>query len=201
MEEIIGHFYQTNKEIEYDAIRKSMLYIQNFIPTSIWENCITLKTLYISYGLNKITPYWYFTNSYLHACLHIMLLFDHSFVNTSLKRNNHIKLSKLRNDTINNLLYLYCKQNSVQNIQTSFIDNLSNYHYDLSTILKYIETLIQQCNFTMDQRINIMLHSNNNDAMQNHETVLLETIFKAYSTGIQQIGQHMTTQNAGLIDA
>ena len=53
----------------------------------------------------------------------------------------------------------------------------------------------------MDQRINIMLHSNNNDAMQNHETVLLETIFKAYSTGIQQICQHMTTQNTGLIDA
>ena len=35
MEEIVDHFYQTNKEIEYDAIRKSMLYIQNFIPTSI----------------------------------------------------------------------------------------------------------------------------------------------------------------------
>ena len=64
-----------------------------------------------------------------------------------------------------------------------------------------VKDIVNSCNICTDQRINIMLHSNNNDAIQNHETLLLETIFKAYSTGIQQIGQHMTTQNAGLIDA
>lgn len=201
MEEIQEQFYTSIHTIDYSVIKKGMLYVQKYIPDSIWKNCIELKKLYTSYGLDKIAPYWYFTNGYLYACLHIMLLFDHTFVNTSLKRNNHMKISKLNNDTINNLLYLFCKQNIIQDINTSFIDNLSNYQYDIPTIINYINDIQQHCNFTTDQRINIMLHCNSNDALQEHEQKILDNIYLGSSNGIKLIGQHMTTQNAGLIDA
>ena len=200
MEEIQQQFYTSIQSIEYSVIQKGMIYVQKYIPDSIWNNCIKLKQLYLSFGLDKIAPYWYFTNSYLYACLHIMLLFDHTFVNTSLKRNNHMKISKLNNDTINNLLYLFCKQNIIQDINTSFIDNLSNYQYDIPTIITYVNDIYENCNFTIDQRINIMLHCKSNDALQKHETEIINTIYLAYSNGVKLIGQHLTTQNACLID-
>jgi hypothetical protein len=200
MEELQEHFYTSIHAIEYSVIQKGMLYIVKYIPEHIWNNCVELKIIYISYGLNKIAPYWNFTNSYLYACLHIMLLFDHTFVNTSLKRNNHMKISKLDNDTINNLLYLFCKQNIIQDINTSFIENLSNYQYNLPTIINYINDIHQNCNFTTDQRINIMLHCKSNDALDTHELKLLTSIFLAYDNSVKLIGQHMTTQNACLID-
>ena len=45
-----------------------------------------------------------------------------------------------------------------------------------------------------------MLHCNSNDALQKHEEKLLENIFLASSNGLKLIGQHITTQNADLID-
>lgn len=200
MEDIQKQFHNSIQHIEYTVIQDGMIYIQKYIPESIWKNCIELKQLYLSYGLHKIAPYWYFTNGYLYACLHIMLLFDHTFVNTSLKRNNHMKISKLKNDTINNLLYLYCKQHIMQDIDSTFIENLCNYQYDLPTIINYIDDIHQKCNFTTEQRINIMLHCNNNETLNDHEVKLLNCIYLASINGVKQIGEHMTTQNAGLID-
>ena len=52
-----------------------------------------------------------------------------------------LKISKLNNDTINNLLYLFCKQNIIQDINTTFIENLSNYQYDIPTIITYVNDI------------------------------------------------------------
>ena len=43
MEEIQEHFYTSIHTIEYSVIKKGMLYIQKYIPNSIWNNCIELK--------------------------------------------------------------------------------------------------------------------------------------------------------------
>ena len=49
--------------------------------------------------------------------------------------------------------------------------------------------IYENCNFTIDQRINIMLHCKSNDALQNHETEIINTIYLAYSNGVKLIGQ------------
>ncbi len=200
MDESKQYFLNSINELPYDVIQSGMLYIYPYIPNSIWENCNTIKQIYFKYNLHKITSYNIFTNSYIHACLHIMLLFDHSFVNNSLKRNNYMKISKLKNDTINNLLYLYCKQHIIHCIDTNFIHELKEYKYDLKFIMNTINDIINTCNITTKQRINIMLHCNNNTNLQNHEMQILDTIFKGYCLTIEQIGSHLTTQNACLID-
>ena len=108
MNEILDDFKKSFENNPYKMIKYSMVYCSQFITPNIITNILKLKKVYDSYHLYKITPFSSISNSYLYAYLHIILLFDHSFVTSTYKRNNYIKISKLKNDTTNNILYLYC---------------------------------------------------------------------------------------------
>ena len=186
MNQILDDFKNSFETNPYRVIQESMVYCSQFITPDTIDNILKLKIVYDSYHLYKITPFSCISNSYLYAYLHIILLFDHSFVTSTYKRNNCIKLSKLKNDTTNNILYLYCKQYSLNEIQNNLLTNIEKYQYDL--------------NINMNQRINIMLHSNDNESITKHEHIILEKLYNAFYHSIDILGNHLTTQNACLTD-
>ncbi len=200
MDEIKQSFKTSIESVSYSIIKNSIIYILQYIPNNIWENCIELKTIYESYNLNKITSYIGIVHSYIYNCLHIMLLFDHSFVTNNVKRNNCIKINKIHNDTINNILYLYCKQQLLTIHDSNFISNLKNYTFDIEYINDINISFYKSYNLSINQRINIMMHSNDNTILMDHENSILRNIFEAYKTHIHSIGKHMVTQNACLTD-
>ena len=52
----------------------------------------------------------------------------------------------------------------------------------------------------MNQRINIMLHSNDDESMLIHERIILDNLYNAFYTTIDTLGKHLVTQNACLTD-
>ena len=200
MNEILDDFKKSFENIPYKIIKDSMVYCSQFITPNIITNILKLKTLYDSYHLYRNNSFSCISNSYLYAYLHIILLFDHSFVSSSYKRNNYIKISKLKNDTTNNILYLYCKQYSLNEIQNNLLINLENYQYDLDYIIETLNKLAQEFNIDINQRINIMLHSNDNESITKHEHIIIDNLYNAFYHTIDKIGQHLTTQNACLTD-
>ena len=200
MNEILDDFKKSFENNPYKMIKYSMVYCSQFITPNIITNILKLKKVYDSYHLYKITPFSCISNSYLYAYLHIILLFDHSFVTSTYKRNNYIKISKLKNDTTNNILYLYCKQYSLNEIQNNLLSNLHKYQYDLDYVIEMLLKLEQEFNIDINQRINIMLHSNDNESITKHEHIIVDNLYNAFYHTIDKIGQHLTTQNACLTD-
>ena len=200
MNEILDDFKKSFENNPYKMIKYSMVYCSQFITPNIITNILKLKKVYDSYHLYKITPFSCISNSYLYAYLHIILLFDHSFVTSTYKRNNYIKISKLKNDTTNNILYLYCKQYSLNEIQNNLLSNLHKYQYDLDYVIEMLLKLEQEFNIDINQRINIMLHSNDNESITKHEDIILDNLYNAFYHTIDKIGEHLTTQNACLTD-
>jgi hypothetical protein len=200
MSEILNDFKNSFENNPYNVIKYSMVYCSKFITPDIISNISKLNKLYDSYHLYKITSFSCISNSYLYAYLHIILLFDHSFVSCTYKRNNYIKLSKLKNDTTNNILYLYCKQYSLNEIQNNLLTNLDKYQYDIDYITDIIIKLEQEFNIDINQRINIMLHSNDNESITKHEHIILDNLYNAFYHTIDKLGDHLTTQNACLTD-
>ena len=113
---------------------------------------------------------------------------------------SYIKISKLKNDTTNNILYLYCKQYSLNEIQNNLLINLENYQYDLHYVIEILIKLEQEFNIDINQRINIMLHSNDNESITKHEHIIVDNLYNAFYHTIHKIGEHLTTQNACLTD-
>ena len=200
MNEILDDFKKSFENNPYKMIKYSMVYCSQFITPNIITNILKLKKVYDSYHLYKITPFSCISNSYLYAYLHIILLFDHSFVTSTYKRNNYIKISKLKNDTTNNILYLYCKQYSLNEIQNNLLSNLHKYQYDLDYVIEMLLKLEQEFNIDINQRINIMLHSNDNESITKHEHIIVDNLYNAFYHTIHKIGEHLTTQNACLTD-
>ena len=200
MSEILDDFKKSFENNPYKMIKDSIVYCSQFITSDIINNILKLKKVYDSYHLYKITPFSCISNSYLYAYLHIILLFDHSFVTSTYKRNNYIKISKLKNDTTNNILYLYCKQYSLNEIQNNLLSNLHKYQYDLDYVIEMLLKLEQEFNIDINQRINIMLHSNDNESITKHEHIIVDNLYNAFYHTIDKIGQHLTTQNACLTD-
>ena len=200
MNQILEDFKNSFKNNPYKVIQDSMIYCSQFITSETINNILKLKEVYDSYHLYKITPFSCISNSYLYAYLHMILLFDHSFVTSTYKRNNCIKLSKLKNDTTNNILYLYCKQYSLNEIQHNLLTNIAKYQYDLDYVIEIITKLEQKFNINMNQRINIMLHSNDNESITKHEHIILENLYNAFYHSIDILGKHLVTQNACLTD-
>ena len=200
MNEILDDFKTSFENIPYKVIKDSMIYCSQYITPNIITNILKLKTLYDSYHLYKITSFSSISNSFLYAYLHIILLFDHSFVTSNYKRNNCIKISKIKNDTTNNILYLFCKQYSLNEIQHNLLINIDKYQYDLDYIIDMIIKLEQEYNIDLNQRINIMLHSNDNESITKHEDIIIDKLYNAFYHTIDNLGQHLTTQNACLTD-
>ena len=200
MNEILDDFKKSFENNPYKMIKDSIVYCSQFITSDIINNILKLKKVYDSYHLYKITPFSSISNSYLYAYLHIILLFDHTFVSSSYKRNNYIKISKLKNDTTNNILYLYCKQYSLNEIQNNLLYNLHKYLYDLDYVIEMLLKLEQEFNIDINQRINIMLHSNDNESITKHEHIIVDNLYNAFYHTIDKIGEHLTTQNACLTD-
>ena len=200
MDENLKHFYDSIQNIQYKVIQTGLTYSLNFITPDILEMCNKLKVVYDSHHLYKIAPFYYISNSFIYNYLHIILLFDHSFVSTNYKRNSIAKLTKVKNDTINNLLYLYCKQSGASELQTIFNESIDKYIYDLDYVIKLINDIYEKSHLSIDQRINIMIHCNDNESLQKHENIIINKIFIAYYNTIDELGKYLTTQNACLTD-
>ena len=106
----------------------------------------------------------------------------------------------MKNDTINNLLYLYCKQSGASELQTIFNESIDKYIYDLDYVIKLINDIYEKSHLSIDQRINIMIHCNDNESLQKHENIIINKIFIAYYNTIDELGKYLTTQNACLTD-
>ena len=198
MNDIILNFKKSIDNNPYNIIKNSMLYCSNYISPAIIEKCLSLKQVYDSYHLYKVIPFYCISNSFIYAYLHYILLFDHSFVTTSYKRNNVVKISKLKDDTINNILYLYCKQISLYELQNNVLNNVERYQYDINYVIETIQSLQEHFSINMNQRINIMIHSNDNKSITKHENIIFDNLYKAYYTTIEKLGKHLITENACL---
>ena len=200
MDQIVNEFNKSFKNNPYKVIRESMVYCSQFITRDTINKILKLKDIYDLYHLYKISPFYSISNSYLYAFLHTILLFDHTFVTTSYKRNDTVKISKIKNDTTNNILYLYCKQYSLHEIQHNLLNNIQKYEYDIEYVIKTINNLQNSFTINMNQRINIMLHSNDDESMLIHERIILDNLYNAFYTTIDTLGKHLVTQNACLTD-
>ena len=136
---------------------------------------------------------FYIQQLFIHFFIHF--LFDHTFVTTSYKRNDTVKISKIKNDTTNNILYLYCKQYSLHEIQHNLLNNIQKYEYDIEYVIKTINNLQNSFTINMNQRINIMLHckSNDDESMLIHERIILDNLYNAFYTTIDTLGKHLVT--------
>ena len=197
---ILDDFKNSFKNNPYKVIQDSMIYCSQYITADVIHKIYKLKEVYDSYHLYKISPFSCISNSYLYAYLHIILLFDHSFVTSTYTRNNCIKLSKLKNDTTNNILYLYCKQYSLNEIQHNLLTSIATYHYDIDYVTEIVNKLQQESNININQRINIMLHSNDNESIAKHEHIILDNLYNEFYHSIDILGKHLVTQNACLTD-
>ena len=200
MNQIKDDFKKSVDTNQYKVIRDSMLYCSNYITPSIIDKCLSLKLLCDSYHLYKITSFSCWSNSFIYAYLYYIFLFDHSFVTNSYKRNDIVKISKLKNDTINNILYLYCKQISLYELQNNVFNTIDNYQYDIHYIIETIACVQEESSIDINQRINIMLHSNDNETIANHEDAIVNKVYNAYYKTIDKLGKHLVTQNACLTD-
>ena len=102
-----------------------------------------------------------------------------------------MKISKLKNDTINNLLYLYCKQQSVYGLSTTLFQELDDIDYSAESLIEEFKVFFQKLDISPERRINIMFHTNQNKEYQKHEDDILIQRFDAFKEFIKVIGEHI----------